>query len=304
MNMKNMLKNPVLCGLIAISIWSYLAVVITMLSNIPPFEMLFFSTTVGFTLTSIQITIQKRWHTIKAPLDMWVVGSLFLVGTNLLYVSAFQFAPPVHAELINYIWPLFVVIGGAVFFKEKLTLKHKIGIALCVSSMLALHFDQLQTVHGVTLRNMYGYGFALAGAVVCSVYTLVSKKHRTVPNQIVGMYAGAGAILSLIGHVLFEETVIPSNFELMLLVLLGASAHWLSYQAWDRAIKNLEAWKICVIAYFTPSFSVSLLIIAGFGVFSWPLAASCVLLFVGSILASSTNAKKSDIARDQAVATG
>lgn len=297
MFIKSILARPVLCGFISISIWSYLAVVITMLGNIPPFEMLFFSTAIGFTLTSIQITMQKRWHIIRAPLDMWVAGSLFLVGTNLLYVSAFQFAPPVHAELINYIWPLFVVIGGSVFFKEKLTPKHMIGIALCVLSMFALHFDHLQNIHGVTLRHMYGYGFALMGAVTCSAYTLVSKKHATVPNQIVGMYAGAGAVLCLIGHVLFEKTVVPSNFEFMLLVLLGASAHWISFQTWDRAIKNLEAWKICVIAYFTPSFSVTLLIVAGFGVFSWPLAMSCALLFVGSVLTSAqaSNKKEADL---------
>jgi drug/metabolite transporter (DMT)-like permease len=286
MNVKNIVKNPVICGVIAISIWAYLAVVVTMLGNIPPFEMLCFSLIIGCAFTSTQLTIQKRWHLMKAPKEMWLVGATCLAGTNILYISAFKFAPPVHAEIINYIWPLFVVIGGTIFFKEKLTRQHIIGIALCIVSLFTLHFDHFQNIHGVTLQNLYGYGFALAGAVVCSIYTLVSKKYSTVPNQIVGLYAGLGAILTLIGHFLFEKNVMPSMSELTLLIFMGASAHWASYQAWDRAVKNLEAWKISVIAYFTPALSVALLTIAGFGVFSWPVVLSCVFLFAGSILAS------------------
>tara|TARA_B110000459_G_C16576511_1_gene479022 strand:- start:200 stop:1108 length:909 start_codon:yes stop_codon:yes gene_type:complete len=286
MNVKSIMKNPVLLGFIAIFIWSYLAVIITMLSNIPPFEMLSFSLIIGGALTAIQLTMQKSWHLMRAPLPMWIVGATCLSGTNILYISAFQFAPPVHAEIINYIWPLFVVIGGTFFFREKLTRQHIIGIALCVVSLFLLHFDHFQNIGGVTLRNMYGYGFALAGAFVCATYNLVSKKHATVPSQIVGLYAGLGAILTLLGHFIFENNVVPSMFELMLLVIMGVSAHWISFQAWDKAVKNLEAWKISVIAYFTPALSVALLTISGFGVFSWPVVFSCICLFAGSILAS------------------
>ena len=211
-----------------------------------------------------------------------------------------------HAKIIYYIWPLFVFIGGAVFFKEKLTLRHILGISLCVVPMFALHFDHFQSAGGVTLQHMYGYGFAIAGAIVSAVYNLVSKKHSTVPSQIVGLYAGFGSILSLTGHVLFEKTVVPSKFELMLLLLMGVSSHWASYQSWDRAVKNLESWKVCVIAYFTPSLSVAFLIIAGFGVFSWPVAISCMLLFTGSILASIKPKKAGDISvsHDDPVAAG
>ena len=300
------IKNPLLFGFIAIFIWSYLAVVTTMLGNIPPFEILCCSMVIGCTLTCIQLTIQNKWHLMRAPIEMWVVGSIFLSGLNILYICAFKFAPPVHAEIIYYIWPLFVAIGGAVFFKEKLTVKHIIGIALCVIAMLVLHFDHFQSAGGVTLQHMYGYGFAIVGSIVSAAYTLVSKKHSAVPSQIVGLYAGFGSILSLTGHVLFEKTVVPSKFECMLLLLMGVSAHWASYQSWDRAVKNLESWKLCVMAYFTPSLSVTLLIIAGLGVFSWPVAISCILLFAGSILAS-TKPKKSDsigVGHDGPIAAG
>lgn len=280
------MNKALLSGVSAVVIWSYLAVTIAMLGNIPPFEILCFSMVTGSMLTSIQLTIQKRWHLMRAPIEMWVVGSLFLAGMNITYICAFKFAPPVHAKMIYYMWPLFVVIGGAIFFKEKLTSRRIFGIALCVLSMFTLHFDHFQVPGGVSLEHMYGYGFAVAGSILSAVYNLVSKKHATLPSQIVGLYAGIGAILSLTGHILFEKTVVPSKFELVLLVLMGISAHWIAYQAWDRAVKNLESWKICVIAYLTPSLSVAFLIIAGFGVLSWPVCLSCSLLFVGSIIAS------------------
>ncbi len=286
MDIKSIMKSPLLFGLIAVFIWGYLSVLIVMLGNIPPFEMLCCSMTIGFICTSVQLTMQKSWHLMKAPTEMWVSGVIGLSGLNILYISSFQFAPPVHAEIIYYIWPLFIAIGGSIFFKEKLNSRHIMGIALCVLSLFMLHFDNLQTVGGVTLKNMYGYGFAAMGAIASAAYALYSKKYATVPSQIVGLYAGFGAILSLIGHLLFETTVIPSNFELMLFVPLGISYHWASFQALDRAVKHLEACKVSVIAYFAPPLSVTCLTLAGFAVFSWPIVFSCICLFAGSILAS------------------
>jgi drug/metabolite transporter (DMT)-like permease len=285
-NIKNIVKKPIILSIMVVFIWAYLSVVVTMLGNIPPFEVLCFSTTIGFVITSIQLTMQKNWKLIKAPAEMWVIGTLFLFGSSVFYISAFHFSPPVHAELINYTWPLLVVIGGTVFFKEKLMPRHMFGLALCVISLFALHFDQLQSTGGVTFKHMYGYASALMGAISYSIYVLVSKKHNTVPSQIVGMYAGIGSVLALTGHLLFEKTIVPSQSELMLLLLLGASSYCFAYQVWDHAIKKLEAWKICVISYFTPVLSVILLTLSDFGVFSWPVVASCGLLFIGSILAS------------------
>ena len=280
------MKNPTIAGIMVTFIWAYITVLVTVLSNLPPLEVLCFSTTIGFFLTSAQLTIQKRWHLIKASAAMWLSGSLCLFGMNVFYINAFHFAPPVHAEIINYIWPLFVAVGGAVFFKEKLTYRHIFGLVLCVMSLFVLHFDQFQSSSGIVLSHVYGYICALMAAVSCSVYILVSKKHDTVPSQIVGIYAGIGAVLSFFGHVLFEKTVVPSQFQLLMLLLLGASSHWLAYQLWDYAIKNLKTWKICVISYFTPVLSVIFLTLAGFGLFSWPVATSCLLLFAGSMLAS------------------
>lgn len=295
MDVRSILKSPLLAGFVAIFIWSYVAVVIVRLGNLPPFEVLCSSMLIGGAATSLQLTLQHNWHLMRAPLEVWLSGPVLLAGMNITYLCAFKFAPPVHAELIYYLWPLFVAIGGWVFFNEKIAPRQILGIALCMFSMLVLHLKNFSKVDDINSKTNYGYGFALAGSVISAVYTLISKKHAAIPNQIVGLYAGLGSILSLIGHFVSEKTVMPSALEIMLLVLMGISAHWISYQAWDRAVKNLEAWKVCIVAYFTPSLSVTLLILFGFGEFSWNIVAACALLFSGSML---TNSQREDISDD------
>ena len=60
-------------------------------------------------------------------------------GNSLLYISAMQLAPPVHVELIMYMWPLMVFIGNVVFFGQAISAKRIGAILLCLTGLMLLH---------------------------------------------------------------------------------------------------------------------------------------------------------------------
>ena len=99
-----MSKNALGLALLTILLWSLLAYLGAQLSHIPPLLL------VGIALTFSGLIGSLRpgaWK-IKPKVLLTGVGGIF--GYHFFYFSAFHFAPAVEANLINYLWPLLIVV--------------------------------------------------------------------------------------------------------------------------------------------------------------------------------------------------
>ncbi|MHB0966594.1 MAG: EamA/RhaT family transporter, partial [Bellilinea sp.] len=95
--------SHIILALIAILLWSTLALAGNGLQTVPRFLLL------GVTLiTSGTISLFRRdgWH---IPLKVFLVGVGGIFGYHFLYFTAFAMAPAVETNLINYLWPLLIV---------------------------------------------------------------------------------------------------------------------------------------------------------------------------------------------------
>ena len=84
---------------------------------------------------------------------------------------------------------------------------------------------------------MLGYFFAFFGAILWAIYITFSRLMQKVPSEMVGLYCGIGAIISLLFHLNFEKFIMPSNLELSLCIIMGLAGGGLAYQLWDLGIK-------------------------------------------------------------------
>ena len=64
---------------------------------------------------------------LRQPPLAWLVGVGGLFGYHALYFLALRFAPPAEAGLLNYLWPLLIVLLSALLPGERLALHHVIG---------------------------------------------------------------------------------------------------------------------------------------------------------------------------------
>lgn len=117
------------CG--ALLVWSlYASIVSELLGRLPVFQTLFLMFLVSFLAMCLRLTYMKRWHVLKQPWLVWVVGVLGVCGSDVAYVSAVKYAPPAHVDFIDYLWPFFVILFSSFLPKEKLTLQHLLAGAL------------------------------------------------------------------------------------------------------------------------------------------------------------------------------
>ena len=100
----------------AIFLWASLASLVTLLSDIPPLLLTGIGLIIGaaVSIPSLRFGI-KPW---KVPAKTLLLGVYGLFGYHLMLFLALQNAPAVEANLVNYLWPLLIVLLSPIFTKS------------------------------------------------------------------------------------------------------------------------------------------------------------------------------------------
>src|SRR2546423_14368855 len=106
------------------------------------------------------------------------VGGLF--GSHALSSAALQLPPPAEANLVNYLWPLLIVLLSAPLAGERLAWPHLLGAFLGFAGVILLAFGGGVSVTGA---HALGYALALGCAVVWSLYSVLSRRFGETPTD-------------------------------------------------------------------------------------------------------------------------
>ena len=100
--------NPTLYALGAIALWSTLATLGLALAHVPPFLLTGLSLLIG-SLIALPLSRfdVRQW---RVPVGTLALGVYGLFGFHFLLFMALRYAPPVEANLVNYLWPLLMVV--------------------------------------------------------------------------------------------------------------------------------------------------------------------------------------------------
>src|SRR5258706_7550692 len=132
-------RAATLIGLTAILMWSLLAVLTVATGKIPAFQLAAMTFAIG-ALVGL-LTWVRRPDAITAlrqPPLAWIVGVGGLFGYHALYFLALRFAPPAEAGLLNYLWPLLIVLFSSLLPGERLAPHHIIGALLGLAGTVLL----------------------------------------------------------------------------------------------------------------------------------------------------------------------
>ena len=139
----------------------------------------------GFSIVSLSLTITvlKRWgklreYSKKEMGTMLVLGATGLFPYTTLYYLAFALAPAAagNSNIINYLWPIWIVILAIPILKEGLGWKKILGIALSFAGVyLILTGGQWIRFR---LEHLPAYLSAAAGAFFWGLFSVQNKRHR------------------------------------------------------------------------------------------------------------------------------
>ena len=98
-----------LCALGAIALWATLASLGVALAHVPPFLLTGLALVIG---SVPSWPLARQW---RVPPSTLLLGVYGLFGFHFLLFVALRHAPPVEANLVNYLWPLLIVVLAPVF---------------------------------------------------------------------------------------------------------------------------------------------------------------------------------------------
>ena len=265
----------------AIFLWASLASLATLLSNIPPFLLTGVGLVIG-ALVSLP-SLRSGLTPWKIPLKTLLIGVYGLFGYHFMLFLALQTAPAVEANLVNYLWPLLIVLLSPIFTKS-LSLNFRYVLA-ALSGFAGAVLAITSGGSGFGFSSMeLGYFFALAAAVIWATYSLATTKVPRFPTPAIGLFALASGVLAIGAHFLFEPAASISTADWLLLLVLGVGPLGGAFYLWDAALKIGDPRRIGLLAFLTPLLSTALLVVVSGNSLSWQLLLATGLIVGGALL--------------------
>jgi drug/metabolite transporter (DMT)-like permease len=280
-----------LAGAAAIALWSTLALLTTLAREVQPFQLLamafMLAAGVGLARRTLLGGGRRGWP--RWPWTVWAIGVGGLFGNHFCYVMALRGAPPAQANMVNYLWPLLIVLFSRLLPGERLALRHLAGAVLGLAGTAVVVLDDGATF---AAEHAAGYAFALGAAVTWAGYSVLSRRIAHVPTEAVTVFCGATAALALVCHLLFETTRWPAPATWPAVVALGLGPLGLAFVAWDIGVKRGDIRLLAVAAYAIPPASTLILIAAGHAEPTARLALGCALIVAAAIVAAAPRRRR------------
>lgn len=272
-------------ALLTISLWSLSATFSAHLQRISPLLL------VGISFTVAGLIGIYRIGTWRAPLKVFAIGVAGIFGYQVLYFLAFQHAPAVEVNLINYLWPLFVVLLSPVYLKGYVLRGHHVlgamtgllGAAVVVTGG-ALH---------LSLGGAPGYGYAAIAALIWASYSLLIRRSQPLPDSLASGFCLLAGILALgaflASHPVSSPTWTLTRQEWIYVIFMGIGPHGIAFVTWNLALKHGDPRVIGSFSFLPPLLSTIVLVITGTGKLNLSSGVGLALILAGIVIGSGLN---------------
>jgi drug/metabolite transporter (DMT)-like permease len=272
--------HPHFHALGAIASWATLASLGVWLRHIPPFLL----TGLALIIGSIPSwPLARQW---KVPASTLALGVYGLFGFHFLLFIALRHAPAVEANLVNYLWPLLIVVlAPAVLPGMRLRALH---VVAALTGFAGAAIAILGAGAGTGGGWAWGYLPALGSAFIWSTYSLLTRRVAPFPTAAIGLFGLVSGVLSLLCHWVLEPSVVLQPRDWLLIAAMGLGPLGAAFFLWDKALKKGDPRQIGILSYLTPLLSTALLMVASGRPLTASIAAAALLIIGAAVVGTRT----------------
>ena len=243
--------------------WGSTPLLISELSlELPVWEINALITGISTSVLALAVTALGRWRTLRS-LPGRTVGSMLLLGAGgmfpytALYYLAFALAPQAagDANIINYLWPIWVLILSVPLLREPLAWNKVAGMLLAFAGVYLL----ASAGSWVRFRaeNLPAYACAGVGAFFWGLFSVLAKREQREPLSAMFLYILASFLcFAVLALVLAASGALrlrlPSPRAWLFLGIVGAGSNGLATLFWVLALRHGDTALVSTLAYLTP----------------------------------------------------
>lgn len=259
------------------------------LHYLPPFTFLFYR----FLFASVVCLPIFAYQWSRQEIRLTDLPKLFFMGLmsttiNLsLIFLGFERTTALDGSLISAVTPIFIVIGGVAFFKDKVTKIEKIGLAAVILGTLITVIQPLIEGNILAQKNLMGNLLILAAGIQWTAYVLLAKEDFKRHSPLVLTTSASLVGLLTFLPLAFGESQLKVSFTPVSLggvLYMAFFSYILAYFFYNFGVSQIEVSEAAVFSYLQPLFAAPLAVWWLKETITFPFLLGAAIIIVGVIL--------------------
>jgi len=249
---------------IAIFFWSTVATAFKLaLEHLEPIQLVFYSTLFSVIVLFFITLIQGKLNLIKdfSRSDLLRCAFLGLLNPCLYYIILFKgydILPAQEAMVINFSWPIMIVILSIPILKQTIDIKSFLSIVVCYVGVVVI--ASKGDVFSMQFESPLGVGYILFTTVVWSLFWLFNTKNSN--DSLVSLFLIFLFSLPYILVIVYfsNSFIIPSTKGFIGSAYIGLFEMGISVVLWQLALKtSTTVSRVASLVFITPFLSLLIL---------------------------------------------
>ena len=265
-NFDNQNKAYLFAG-IAIFFWSTVASAFKLsLEHLEPIQLVLYSTLFSICVLFIIVIYQGKIKLIKAfsSSDLIRCALLGLLNPCLYYIILFKgydALPAQEAMVINFSWPVMMVILSIPILKQTIDIKSFLSIILCYIGVITIATGG--AFFSLSFNSPEGVFYMLLSTVIWSLFWLFNTKNKNDPLVSIFLIFLFSSPLILLVVYFTNSFATPSIEGLIGSIYIGCFEMGISVVLWQSALKiSTTVSRVASLVFITPFMSLVVLYIA------------------------------------------
>lgn len=254
------MKKSYIYALGAVFLWGTMATVVKlMLAEIPNLQALSVSgwiATLFLVIINLCSGYRQKWkeYGVRDYAAMSGLGFLGMFLYTALYYYGIAQLTAQEACILNYLWPIMLVVFSCVILREPISARKGIAIVMSFAGIVVLTMGNQGERNG---NYILGVMSCIVAAVCYGLFSVLNKKKNMDQNITMIISWLTVACSALVFGQLTEEWVSIKGVQWLGLLWLGICTSAVAYLLWALALKDAaDSAKIANLAYLTPFISI------------------------------------------------
>ena len=251
--------------LICVGLWALIPVVSKLgQTNLDHHQFLFWSSVSSLIALLFAAVAKKKVNNFfKYKFHDWLyIVFLGFLGTYLYYILlyfGYAQAQGIEVLVLQYSWPIFIVILSIFILKEKFTWKKLLTIIFgFIGVLLVITKGNFTQIH---LENFWVDILVILAAIAFASFSVLSKKVQFESYTMITIFFLTATVASYISMILLSDFSLPSKETVIPIAINGIFINGYSYIFWIKALQESDASFVAPFVFLTPVISIFYLVI-------------------------------------------